>query len=209
MDDSTKLHWTFCTSDIKNPKKPAGDLGSAFAVRGDKEVAYTDPEFIPYEYNAISKLYNGFTMTYTSKEVDTNCGEAGKKSQIKFMVKCKQENDKKPIFKISNLNDKCIYQVETEHQAGCALDLSVLLGVQKFIGIIAIVTGLALTFAGSKFVAIVIGFLTGTVVFFLCFLVGAVVIKGTPALIGFAVVGLILGGLAGYYSGKFVEDYGV
>jgi hypothetical protein len=208
LDGSTKLHWTFCTSDIKNPKKPAGDLGSAFAVRGEKEVAYTDPEFIPYEYNATSKLYNGFTMTYTSKEVDTNCAEADKKSQIKFMVKCKQENDKEPKF-VFKQNDKCIYQAEIEHQAGCALDLSVLLGVQKFIGIIAIVTGLALTFAGSKFVAIVIGFLTGTVVFFLCFLVGAVVIKGTPALIGFAVVGLILGGLAGYYSGKFVEDYGV
>ena len=83
------------------------------------------------------------------------------------------------------------------------------MGLQKFIGIIAIICGLALAFAGSKFIPIVIGFLLGTGVFFVSFIIGAVVIKGTGAMIGFTVVGLILGGVAGYFSGKFVEDYGV
>jgi len=32
-------------------------------------------------------------------------------------------------------------------------------------------------------------------------------ISGTGAAIGFTVVGLILGGLAGYFGGKFVENY--
>jgi hypothetical protein len=42
-----------------------------------------------------------------------------------------------------------------------------------------------------------------------CFIIGAVVITGTGPAIGLSVVGLILGGVAGYFSGKFVEDYGV
>jgi hypothetical protein len=76
-------------------------------------------------------------------------------------------------------------------------------------GIISLVVGIILTFAGSKAISIVMGFLVGTAVFLISFVIGAVVITGTGAAIGFAVVGLILGGLAGYYSAKFVEDYGV
>ncbi len=87
--------------------------------------------------------------------------------------------------------------------------MTVLLGLQKFIGIIALVVGLALTLAGSKFIPIVIGFLVGSGVFLTCFIIGAVVITGTGPAIGLSVVGLILGGAAGYFSGKFVEDYGV
>jgi len=93
--------------------------------------------------------------------------------------------------------------------AGCGLDISVILGLMKFIGIIAIVCGLALTFAGSKFIPMVIGFLIGTGIFLTCFVIGAIVITGTGAAIGLSVVGLILGGVAGYFSGKFVEDYGI
>lgn len=71
------------------------------------------------------------------------------------------------------------------------------------------VVGLALVFAGSKFIPIVIGFLFGSGVFLACFVVGAIIIKGTGAAIGLSIVGLILGGVAGYYSHRFVEDYGV
>ena len=71
------------------------------------------------------------------------------------------------------------------------------------------VVGLALVFAGSKFIPIVIGFLIGSGVFLACFVIGAIIIKGTGAAIGLSIVGLILGGVAGYYSHRFVEDYGV
>ena len=75
-----KLHWTFCTSDIKNPIKPA-DSGSAFAVGTDNTVvAFSDPKFSPFSYDANSKMYNGFTITYTSKAVDPVCKEKDKKS---------------------------------------------------------------------------------------------------------------------------------
>jgi hypothetical protein len=74
-----KLHWTFCTKDIKNPKK-ADESGSAFVVSGDKALAFTDAKFLPYAYNSTSKLYEGFTMTYTSKVEDPECHETGKKS---------------------------------------------------------------------------------------------------------------------------------
>jgi len=40
-------------------------------------------------------------------------------------------------------------------------------------------------------------------------MIGAVVIKGAGAAIGLTVLGLILGVVAGYFSHKFVEDYGV
>ena len=84
-----------------------------------------------------------------------------------------------------------------------------ILGLKKFIGIIAIVVGLALTFAGSKFIPLVLGVLLGSGVFFFCFLIGAVVIKGTGAMIGLTVVGLVLGGAAGYFGFKSIEKYGV
>lgn len=74
-----KLHWTFCTKDIKNPKK-ADESGSAFVVSGDKALAFTDAQFLPYAYNSTSKLYEGFTMTYESKVEDPECHETGKKS---------------------------------------------------------------------------------------------------------------------------------
>ena len=45
-----KLHWTFCTKDIKNPKKP-DETGSAFVVSGDKALEFTDAKFLPSEYN--------------------------------------------------------------------------------------------------------------------------------------------------------------
>lgn len=38
-----KLHWTFCTKDIKNPK--GNGEGSAFVVKGDKVLAFTDAKF--------------------------------------------------------------------------------------------------------------------------------------------------------------------
>lgn len=79
----------------------------------------------------------------------------------------------------------------------------------KFIGIIAIVSGLALAFAGSKFIPIAFGFLIAFGIFVAFSILGAVVIKGVGASIGLAIVGLILGGAAGYFAGKFVEDYGV
>lgn len=71
------------------------------------------------------------------------------------------------------------------------------------------VVGLALAFAGSKFIPISIGFLVGSGVFLTCFVIGAIVIKGAGAAIGLSVVGLVLGAFAGYYSHRFVEDYGV
>ena len=74
-----KLHWTFCTKDIKNPKK-ADESGSAFVVSGDESLAFTDAAFLPYAYNSTSKLYEGFTMTYESKVEDPECHETGKKS---------------------------------------------------------------------------------------------------------------------------------
>jgi hypothetical protein len=76
-------------------------------------------------------------------------------------------------------------------------------------GLISIVVGLALAFAGSFFVKVVIGFLIGSGVFLTCFIIGAVVITGVGATIGCSVVGLVLGGVAGYFSGKFVDRYGV
>ena len=83
------------------------------------------------------------------------------------------------------------------------------MGLKKFIGIISIVVGLALAFAGSKFIPLVLGVLLGSGVFFFCFLIGAVVIKGTGAMIGLTVVGLVLGGAAGYFGFKYIEKYGV
>ena len=83
-----------------------------------------------------------------------------------------------------------------------------ILGLKKFIGIISIVVGLALAFAGSKFIPLVLGVLLGSGVFFFCFLIGAVVINGTGAMIGLTVVGLILGGAAGYFGYKVLERYG-
>jgi len=83
--------------------------------------------------------------------------------------------------------------------------LSILLPAMKFIGIIAIVSGLALTFVGSKFIPIAFGFTIGFAIFSACFVLGAAVIGGMGATIGFAVVGLVLGGAAGYFSGKLFE----
>jgi hypothetical protein len=109
---------------------------------------------------------------------------------------------------IAIIVNKCIYTYETEHEAGCALNFGVILGLKKFIGIISIVVGLALAFAGSKFIPIVLGVLLGSGVFFFCFLIGAVVINGTGAMIGLTVVGLILGGAAGYFGYKILVKYG-
>ena len=206
--DERKFHWTFCTADIDDPND-SNKKASAFAVNGKESVAYGDAQF------AVDKaddkgLYNGFSMTYTSKENDKACVGEEKKSKVIFHVNCKPENTGEPKFDFKKADSvSCQYEYTTEHLAGCGIDASVILGLMKFIGIIAIVCGLALTFAGSKFIPIVIGFLVGTGIFLTCFVIGAIVITGTGAAIGLSVVGLILGGVAGYFSGKFVEDYGI
>jgi hypothetical protein len=141
-------------------------------------------------------------MTYTSKDVDPECHENDKHSKIKFIVKCDATKKRKPDFKFPTKSDQCVYTSEIEHEAGCALNLGVILGLKKFIGIISIVVGLALRFAGSKFIPIALGVLLVSNVFFFCFLIGAVVIKGTGAMIGLTVVCLILGGAAGYFGYK-------
>ena len=79
----------------------------------------------------------------------------------------------------------------------------------KFIGIIAIVCGLTLTFAGSKFIPMVIGFLVGAAIFLTCFVIRAIVITRAEAAISLSLAGIILGGVAGYYSSKFLEDDGI
>jgi len=191
-------------------------LGTAEAA-SDKLDAYTckyvfhKPRFTANNLNAETKRYEGYNLMLRSH---TKCADDNTKDfVVNFNLKCKADDDGKKIT-WTQTTDTCTWNFAAESKHGCqTMDLSFMKPLRMFTGAFEILFGLALCFAGARFLLYVLQFLA------FLFVSGAVMGLGNVflnlystnhvPLIATIVVALILGCVGGYFFKGFVKTWGV
>jgi len=139
----------------------------------------------------------------------------GRNFTVKFNMMC-DANLKESTFEKKTEYDSCSAEFEYKGKDACALDFTALQGLKKFMGFFEIPVGLAMIFAGAKFLLITLTFLSffgfATVSFALAYNVGMIDIAGKPStgiLVGVFLFSVIGGAIFAYGSYKFLKSYAI
>jgi hypothetical protein len=198
----------------KGSTKPTSTLGIAESNQTSAngytaKYTFRHGRFVGKYLNKAENKYEGYEVTFRSYH---NCKEGDsapqKPYEVKFDVKCKADDTKKdgPInWTPTESEDKCTLTFKTESIHGCeTLNLGFLEVVRKFMGVVEILFGIFLCFAGARFYELVVQLLSGVAGFvFILGLGNTFFVLGGASkvpLIATIVVGIIAGAAAGYFS---------
>lgn len=129
-------------------------------------------------------------------------------------VKCNPDDDGKTVTWSQSNPDSCTWNFDTTSKHGCqTMDLSFMKPLRMFTGAFEILFGLALCFAGARFLLYVLQFLAFVVTSGIVMGLGNVFLNlystNHIPLIGTIVVALILGCVGGFFFKNFAKAWGV
>jgi len=194
------------------PKSCSGKANAFLMTAGECKYSFTDADFtgIANETDD-SDSTKGFALTYKSKEACSS--DATKKFTFKINAICsKTETTLQSVQYTDGSCEAEITHLGAENCKSKTVDLAKFVdAVSPFLGIILIVGGGGLTFAGAKLILIAFTLLVGLTVTGVLFMVtyNLFIPSGSSSglYIGVMIVCLLIGGVLGYLSQKFAKAW--